>query len=157
MIIVGYQGIGKSSVAGKNDIIDLESNNFFHRKQKPKHWYIYYCNIAEHLSKQGYIVLISSHEVVRKHLRKHCKEPVYSVFPSVDLRKEWIDRLTTRYERTRLEKDFKALVNTRDCYEDSIKEMKRAGFKFFEIRDMEYRLEDIIDYLVAFDAEWNKK
>ena len=29
MIIVGYQGIGKSTAAGKNGVIDLESGNFF--------------------------------------------------------------------------------------------------------------------------------
>ena len=157
MIITGYQGIGKSTIAGKNDIIDLESSNFWHKKQRSKHWYIYYCNIAEHLSKQGYIVFVSSHEVVRKRLRKYCKESVYSVFPAVDLKNEWIKKLTERYERTKLEKDFKALMNARDCYEENIKEIQRAGFKYFEIRNMDYRLQDIVDYLVAFDAEWNKK
>ena len=157
MIIIGYQGIGKSTIAGKNDIIDLESGNFWYKKQRLKQWYIYYCNIAEHLSKQGYIVFVSSHEVVRKRLRKYCKEPVYSVFPAVDLKKEWIEKLTERYERTKLEKDFKALMNARDCYEENIKEIQRAGFKYFEIRNMDYRLQDIVDYLVAFDTEWNKK
>ena len=157
MIIIGYQGIGKSTIAGKNDIIDLESGNFWYKKQRLKQWYIYYCNIAEHLSKQGYIVFVSSHEVVRKRLRKYCKEPVYSVFPAVDLKKELIEKLTERYERTKLEKDFKALMNARDCYEENIKEIQRAGFKYFEIRNMDYRLQDIVDYLVAFDTEWNKK
>lgn len=28
MIYIGYQGIGKSSISGKNKCIDLESENF---------------------------------------------------------------------------------------------------------------------------------
>ena len=52
MIIIGYQGIGKSTLAGKdNKFIDLESGNFWVNGERVENWYIPYCQIAEHLSK----------------------------------------------------------------------------------------------------------
>ena len=70
MIISGYQGIGKSSLAGKNNCIDLESGNFWVDGKRADDWYKPYCQIANHLSQQGYTVFVSSHEVVRKELEK---------------------------------------------------------------------------------------
>lgn len=69
MIITGYQGIGKSTLAKTNDkIIDLESSCFWKydlydfekkgEKTRPDDWYVYYCQMAQYLSKQGYIVLV---------------------------------------------------------------------------------------------------
>lgn len=70
MIITGYQGIGKSTLARKeNNVIDLESASFWNyengNKTRPDDWYVYYCQVAEHLSKQGYIVFVSCHQQVR--------------------------------------------------------------------------------------------
>lgn len=56
MIFIGYQGIGKSTLAGYNRYIDLESGNFWINGKRDENWYIPYCNIAEHLSEQGYRV-----------------------------------------------------------------------------------------------------
>ena len=64
MIYVGYQGIGKSSIAGKNKCIDLESGNFWVDGKRDENWYIIYCNIAQHLSEQGYNVFLSSHKLL---------------------------------------------------------------------------------------------
>ena len=90
MIIIGYQGIGKSTLA-KNDLryIDLESSNFFVNGKRDENWYIIYCSIAEHLSQQGYRVFVSSHEVVRKQL-ENSKEKVYVCHPRLDLKDLWI-------------------------------------------------------------------
>ena len=81
MIIVGYQGIGKSSLAGVGNCIDLESSNFWINGKRDPEWYKPYCKIADHLSKQGYTVFTSSHEVVRRELMFCTDEPVYVVFP----------------------------------------------------------------------------
>ena len=90
MIIIGYQGIGKSTLtARKRGYIDLESSCFWYNNQRPDDWYIYYCQIAEDLSRQGYKVFTSSHEVVRNFLKKS-KEMVFIVCPSVSLKDEWI-------------------------------------------------------------------
>ena len=83
MIIIGYQGIGKSTLANKNiNYIDLESSNFFIDGKRQENWFIIYCNIANHLSEQGKNVFVSSHEVVRESL-KYSKEKVVVVYPSL--------------------------------------------------------------------------
>ena len=110
MIIIGYQGIGKSTLAGKNNCIDLESGNFWHNGARPYDWYVYYCQIAEHLSQQGYTVFVSSHEVVRNLLKKHSKEALFVVCPAIELKEAWIDKLKKRFESSKLEKDFKVII-----------------------------------------------
>lgn len=157
MIIIGYPGIGKSSVAGKNDIIDLESGNFWAEGKRPDNWYVCYCNIAEHLSKQGYIVFVSSHKVVYERLKKYSKESVYAVFPAVDLKDDWVERLHNRYEKTQLPKDFRAWKGAENDFEENIYDLKHCGIQYYEIQEMDYRLQDIVDYLVGFDLEWHKK
>lgn len=145
MIVIGYQGIGKSSLAGRDSgCIDLESGNFWHDGVRPDDWYIYYCNIAEHLSKQGFTVFTSSHEVVRNYLKENCKEDVYVIFPSLALKDEWIKKLKDRYRQTGLDKDYKALKNAEDRYEENIEELKNSGFTYCEIDSMDYNLKNIL-------------
>ena len=116
MIVIGYQGIGKSTLAGRNNkFIDLESSNFWIDGKRADDWYKPYCKIAEHLSQQGYIVFTSSHEVVRKQL-EDSDEIVVLAFPSAELKWEWIAKLEKRYEESGLEKDYKALMNAKDRY-----------------------------------------
>ena len=150
MIIIGYQGIGKSTLAGKNGCIDLESGNFWfydeETKQKMRHsnWYIPYCQIANHLSEQGYTVFVSSHEVVRNELKKS-DQRVIVVCPDLHLKDEWIKKLEDRYEYTGLEKDFKAFKNAFDRYEENIKELLYSGFDTYAIDSMDYVLSKIIE------------
>ena len=146
MIISGYQGIGKSTLAGKNNCIDLESGNFWVDGKRADDWYKPYCQIANHLSEQGYTVFVSSHEVVRKELEKS-KEPVYVIFPAIDLKDKWIKKLEDRYNNTKLDKDYRALMNAKDRYKENITELMRGNLKFYEITRINYHLDDIIDYL----------
>ena len=85
MIYVGYQGIGKSSISGKNNCIDLESGNFWVDGKRIDDWYKIYVNIAEHLSNQGYKVFMSSHKVVREELNKR-KIEFKVIMPSIFLK-----------------------------------------------------------------------
>lgn len=146
MIIIGYQGIGKSTLAGKNNCIDLESGNFWVDGKRAENWYVPYCQIANHLSEQGYTVFVSSHEVVRKELEKS-KEIVFVVCPSVELKEQWIAKLKSRYESTGLDKDFKALANAEDRYVDNINELVFGNFVAYEIEDIDYDLKDIVNFL----------
>lgn len=152
MIIIGYQGIGKSTLAGKNKCIDLESSNFWFRDtetfQTVRHndWYVPYCNIANHLSEQGYTVFTSSHEVVREELKKS-KEKVYVIYPSIKLKDKWISKLEERYKNTELKKDYKAMMNAKGRYDENINELKNCGISVFEIIDMDYSLEEIVRFL----------
>lgn len=147
MIIIGYQGIGKSSVTKEYEgYIDLESSNFRIDGVRPDDWYKYYCKIAESLSAQGYIVFLSSHKVVRDELRDS-HEQVYTIFPSLELKDDWINRLQKRYDKTQLDKDYRALMNAKDVYDENIKDLLNNSINPIEITNINYKLEDIIDDL----------
>jgi hypothetical protein len=144
MIIIGYQGIGKSTMAGQNGCIDLESGNFWANGKRAEDWYIPYCQIANHLSEQGYTVFVSSHEVVRNELKKS-KERVVAIVPAVELRDEWTKKLFMRYMDSNLEKDYKAYANAKDRYTENIMEIINSGFPVFLIYDMDYDLKKIVN------------
>ena len=145
MIVIGYQGIGKSTLAGRNNrFIDLESGNFWHNGVRPDNWYVFYCQIAEHLSQQGYDVFVSSHEVVRNRLKKYSNEQLCVIFPSVELKDEWINKLKKRFESSKLEKDYKAWMNAEDRYVENIQELKNSGINYIELKDINYSLENIL-------------
>lgn len=147
MIVVGYQGIGKSTLANANSkCIDLESGNFWVDGKRADDWYKPYCQIANHLSEQGYTVFVSSHEVVRKELEKS-KEFVCIVHPAIKLQDEWIAKLENRYMRTQSNKDYKAYMNAKDRYKDNIAELMTSPFVSYEIESIDYDLKDIIKTL----------
>ena len=149
MIICGYQGIGKSTLSNAdNKCIDLESGNFWIDGKRQDNWYMIYCNIAIELSKQGYVVFLSSHKVVRDYLSSLPKtEDIYVVCPSADLKDEWITKLEARYNATNLEKDYKAWKNAEQCYLDNIKELMFGGLFCYIIQNMQYDLKAIVNWL----------
>ena len=131
MVIVGYQGIGKSTLAKNGSgYIDLESGNFWVDGKRSDDWYIPYCNIALHLAQQGYIVFTSSHQVVRDYLVEHKGDvKVGLCFPTHTLKGQWIKKLEDRYNNTKLDKDYKAWKNAVDRYEDNTTELAESrGF-----------------------------
>lgn len=143
MIIVGYQGIGKSTLANEDiNYIDLESGNFWVDGKRADDWYKPYCKIAEHLSRQGYRVFVSSHECVRKAL-KDSNEQVVCCVPAVGLKEQWIERLKKRYEADPMksEKNYKAYMNTVDRYEDNITEIEFSGFPLVILTSIDYDLD----------------
>ena len=142
MIYVGYQGIGKSSISGKNNCIDLESGNFWVNGERINDWYKIYVNIAEHLSNQGYKVFMSSHKVVREELNKR-KIEFKVIMPSIFLKEQWIKRLQQRYDKSQLEKDYKALMNAKECYEENIEDLLQENH-IIQIQDINYDLNDLI-------------
>lgn len=149
MIIIGYQGIGKSTLAGSNNCIDLESSNFWINGKRADDWYIPYCQIANHLSEQGYTVFVSSHAVVREELKKST-EKVIIICPRPDLKDDWIKKLEYRYLNTKLEKDYKAWKNAEDRYLENIEELTDGSFNWCYINNMNYSLSDIIDCLQEY-------
>lgn len=142
MIYVGYQGIGKSSISGKNNCIDLESGNFWVDDKRVDDWYKIYVNIAEHLSNQGYRVFMSSHKVVREELNNRGIE-FTTICPSLNLKEQWLNRLQERFDKTRSMKDFKALKNAEEMYEENIKDLTSERNTII-ITDINY---DLSDYL----------
>ena len=140
MIVIGYQGSGKSTLAkNKSGYIDLESGCFCNNDN----WYIYYCQIAEHLSNQGNVVFVSSHKPVMGYL-KSSNERTICVYPSILLSEEWKKKLHDRYETTKLTKDFKAWMNAEKMYHEDISDLMMCGIPHAEIDKMDYDLHEII-------------
>lgn len=158
MIFIGYPGIGKSTLARTSHIIDLESNSFWYKdfmgnKVRDEKWFEYYCNVAENLCEQGYNVFVSSHKDVCGRL-KISPYPVITVYPSLKLKSEWINKLKKRYEYTGLEKDFKAYSRAHDYYETDIRcIMLNAPHKHIEITDIDYDLWSLIEPVLLTEME----
>ena len=145
MILIGYQGIGKSTLAGKLNCIDLESGNFWIDGARSDDWYKPCCKIAIDLSSQGYWVFTSSHEVVRNYLKEiNTTEKIYCIVPDLNLKDEWIAKLHDRYQHSNLEKDYKAYMNAKDRYTENIQEILNSGHKALVISDMNYNLYNVI-------------
>lgn len=172
MIITGYQGIGKSTLAKKNDkIIDLESGCFwktddFHdvenssyclekvERSRPKDWYVYYCQMAQHLSRQGYTVFVSCHQEVREYLMRHNEEKFCAIFPSIKIKDDWLKRLNDRYVLTNNDKDLRAYEHAQKNYKDSINRMWyecQYNVEYYNdvkiIEDINYDLEELVNEL----------
>lgn len=146
-VVVGYQGVGKSTLAFHNSrVIDLESSNFFVDGERPANWHIIYCNIARALCKQGYIVCISSHKEVRKELARHPASKQVIVYPIRALKDAWIAKLRYRYEETQSMKDFKALKNAENCFDENIVDLEnQEGFGKINFATMDYNLADLLE------------
>lgn len=149
MIISGYQGIGKSTLAKEDpNVIDFESSAFFVNGSRPENWHVVYCQAAINLSQQGYDVFVSSHKEVRDFLAKNCKEKLVSIFPSSDMKEDWIKRLQYRYDQTKSDKDFKALSNAKQRFDESIEDLSdQEGFQKVILRSSSYRLRYILSCL----------
>jgi hypothetical protein len=143
MIIVGYQGIGKSSNSDfTTSMIDLESGNFWVDGKRNDDWYKVYVNIAEHLSNQGYNVCMSSHKVVREELNRR-GVPFVVICPSLEMKEIWIDKLKNRYGQSNKDKDFKAWKNAEQCYDENIKDLMSEKI-CYTIDSDRYNLRSII-------------
>lgn len=156
MIIIGYQGIGKSTLArGGNGFIDLESSNFWVDNKRDSNWAKVYANIAVNLDVQGYNVFTSSHKEVREALKAHpwvCepngKLPVLLAvcFPVLELKDEWIARLDQRYVSSRTDKNYKAWRNAFEMYDTNIKDLMSEELPVVQIpiKSMDYNLEQLL-------------
>ena len=148
LVIIGYQGIGKSSLAGWKKCVDLESGNFFVGAKRADDWYIPYCQTALNIADQGYTVFVSSHKEVREYLSTALLPEniarVVVICPHWSLRDDWIERLQERYDRTHLIKDYKALMNAMERFEDNIAELCNCGLPVVQISAMDYDLRDYV-------------
>lgn len=142
MIYCGYQGIGKSTLGGKFNIIDLESGNFWVNNVRVNEWYAIYANMAQHLSNQGFIVFTASHKIFRDYLNEQGIE-FTTISPSVDLKDEWVKRLEERYNMTKLDKDYKALMNAKEKYEENVLDLQSEKNALI-IKRMDYSLLDML-------------
>ncbi len=154
MIVIGYQGIGKTTLAKQNKrYVDLESSCFWFAGKREDNWFEVYCNIAEHLSKQGYVVLVSPHNEVRNRL-KTSNEMVAAFIPNLKLKDKWIEKLKKRWDVDKSDKNYKAYMSAACDYEKHIIDIFTDGFYTVILNNFDYDLqrevEDIINYERVF-------
>lgn len=154
MIIFGYPGIGKTTLTTSEDyktnfvngVIDLDSS-FFSDLDDP-FWYKRYTNLAEYISKQGYLVMISTHEKVVSSLKKSTEKKLIIV-PSPDLKEKWVEKLDKRRQETGLFKDKKAYLHVKEHFDSDFEMLKKAsewpGYDILELDSMNYELSDVLN------------
>lgn len=162
MIIVGFPGIGKTSVCQNsyqgNGFIDLDSSSFDLTKPDGIRCYV---NIAETLSDQGYHVFISSHEAVRRRLKEiylnKKNDPRYRipmivglVYPVLDLKNIWCRKLSERVLNDPSDKNVRAFIKCVREYDNMITGLERESEPFMKmpIKSIDYEL---LEHLEKFD------
>lgn len=150
-IIIGYQGIGKSTLASRSSkYIDLESSCFKVNGRRHDDWFRAYCEQAYHIARQGYTVFTSSHDEVRQYFEQtYVSEnvPVYTCFPAKRLQQEWIQKLHKRYMLTDSKKDLIAYKNAVEQYPNSIDKLMSSELPSIVITDTRYNLEKFLKTL----------
>lgn len=143
MIIVGFQGIGKSTLARKDlKIIDFESSGTFVDGVRPENWFAIYANLANELSNQGYIVFVSARKEIREYAKKH-NIKFKTIAPTLSLKNDWISKLKERYEKSKLEKDLRALQFAEKYYNTAVNDLLSEDDSI-SITDINYNLIDLI-------------
>lgn len=151
MIIIGYPGIGKTSLAGRyGQYIDLESCNWNNiALKKEPGWHISYCKVAEDLSRQGYKVFVSCHKEVQDYL-VNSEEFVVLCYPALDLKDLWIGRLLYRYEHDINNKNLMALENAINNYEKQIAALNDSLYQHkIVLNDLGYTLDTEIENYIC--------
>lgn len=150
MIIIGYPGVGKTSLAGRyNQYIDLESSHFNDAfGEKPSGWFIPYCKVAEDLSKYGYRVFVSCHKEVQEYFSKS-DEYVMVLYPAIELKEQWLDRVRRRFDNDTSTKNKKAIENVEKYWDIQINSLNNSPFEHkLVLKDMNYILDNEIDNFI---------
>ena len=156
MIIFGYPGIGKTTLVkkgfvpeGYHGIIDLESSMFRTDMcpERSPDWYQSYGNIAIDLSNQGFLVFCACHFAIREYIANKVPNNNYRIiYPSIDLREDWLNRLRQRYLNTKSDKDLNALEYAEKNYTKSIYDLdKQTQFDTIVLKSIDYNLQNEIE------------
>ena len=136
MIISGFPGTGKSTVMNIfKGAVDLESTPF------KKNWRIY-ADVAEHMHKQGYTVMVSSHKEMRDELLSRGAKFVV-VIPKKENKDLYIERYR---ERGNTEEFIKLLDENFDSWIDEI--LKDERLVVYELSGNEF-MSDLIASLLS--------
>lgn len=144
MIYVGYPCIGKSSIAGKSNFIDLESSLF---NVNSENWAVVYVMLAEFLSNQGYNIFVSSHKEVREELKRRGLDYI-CVFPALSLYDAWFDRCAQRYKNDPIEKNMAALTRVAKFYNQDISDLSEESVTKLIINNTENF--DLLNFIKSY-------
>lgn len=166
-VFCGYPGVGKSSIAGqyvfcKDDgydhpIIDLETSNMRgYCGSRPENWVVIYCNYVEDLVNQGYYVMTSTHKDVRKELEYRGIEYV-NVFPSLNIKQWWLDRLQQRWIDEPSDKNKAAYDRAMEWYEHDIEDLMYNDRWISIGIERRYDMRGLMDeYEIQTEKKWLK-
>lgn len=153
LIVIGYQGIGKSTAAKHiPNGIDLESSLFKIDNKRFDNWYMVYAKIAVNLARQGYIVFTSSHKEVVEEIESYGNE-LYDVFiicPHYKLQDKWVEKLRTRYRNDSSQKNCIAWKDAEENMREEVTWL--ASYTWIShilLENMNYNLIGIINALCA--------
>lgn len=159
-IIIGFPGVGKSTVA-KEDLgfIDLESSTFMVDGKHSEDWYKVYVNVAIDLAKY-HKVFISSHTDVQNYLAALHYENVLIVYPDKSLKNAWLERLSNRYKLDPSDKNKRALEYMESNFDACVDNMDKSDhfmkLKLNSIKqanDLYYIIFSVIDKINAMRRE----
>lgn len=180
MIVIGFPGIGKSSVANNKanaKYIDLESSNFnLDDGTKVDHWVTVYTNIAFHLAQQSKVVFVSSHNDVhimimeKRRTNPELQEiPVMIIYPSMGIKAAWLLRLKDRLNNSKnqstneYKKNLAAYEAANKYYDNWVHDLEHRDYNNIELYGKNvyakelytvgYQLEDILG---EFDVIYGK-
>jgi hypothetical protein len=173
MILVGYPGIGRSTLVEnqeqcsfRNHYIDLEKENFIETPGRriisdadKVSLFTKYVDTAISLHKQGNVVMVSSSYMVRKILKRKVTEyrstlnntDVVYCFPHINMKNEWLVRLKRQHFYYKNDRTGKAYKRAEICYINDIYSMStdvlELKFPYIIINNMDYNLNYEIDRL----------
>lgn len=142
MVLLGYPGIGKTTLAKKCPIIDLDSSRFFGKSN----WVEKYCAFIKGFNEEGINVFASCHKKVREELKRMGIDYVV-VIPSMALRDQWVGKLAKRYFTSEEDADFRAWHRATIDFEADIEDLMEEDKKLV-IEAMDYDLEEMLKCLL---------
>lgn len=166
-IYCGYPCVGKSSITGisifnKEDkcmhtMVDMETSLMRDcYGDRPDNWVDIYVNYVNDLTEQGINVMCSTHNAVRSELESRGLDYI-NVFPSLNIKDWWLDRMQDRWEKCPSDKNKAAYDRAMGYYEEDIKDLMQHN-KYISIGiERKYDLKDLIEeYEILNVNQWNK-
>lgn len=132
LIISGFAGIGKSTLARDHKIVDLESTPF------ANNWELY-SDVAEHMRKNGYIVAVAAHADMRR-MMQNKNIPYAYVIPSQDSKDDYLSNYGNRGNHQEF---IQFMGNMWDSFRSTLDDER-----VYELRKGQY-LTDILSDLIA--------
>lgn len=151
MIIMGYPGIGKTTLAkGDYRFIDLDSTSTLLTGMfRKKGWEKQYVSTALYLSKKGYHVFVSTHpEVIKKVIAMDGNDAIL-VYPSRDIKSYWLQKLRDRYEQMRNRSTHNAWRRAWDHFDEDIEELGKVKCHQIVLETEKYDLKKDLVHVIT--------
>ena len=146
MIIIGYPGIGKSTLASNNPeaYCYLSANDY--KIYDNSVWMDRYCQDAIDEEPYSDVVFVDYYDEVLDRLNE-TNSRVIVVAPALDLRDEWVKKLLRRYQQTFQTTHYYDYSRVEHVYDKDVQYALENAREFYVIRNMKYKLHSILDEL----------